>query len=224
MTTKREKNGTRATTRSLETLAWNNSEENSIGRGVCNVCNVTRRVIYVVAICPSLVRAKEGFASDAVRSIKRARTTSSALALITARRRSYFTRRSSIIHAVNNAPLFRVTLYREKGGSLLPSLPISYILREMGRGRVRVFPGERPPPTPRTRRCVSGRDTLISRSIHRNGDTLRSDRSRGELTARLASYSTSSWEGDFFRMKDGMKDVSHPALPVNRSHIRSFNL
>lgn len=39
-------------------------------------------------------------------------------ALITARRRrSYFTPGSSIIHAVNNAPLFRVTLYRV----LLPS-------------------------------------------------------------------------------------------------------
>jgi hypothetical protein len=38
--------------------------------------------------------------------------TGSAPALITPRRRSYFTPRSSIIHAVNNAPLFRVTLYR----------------------------------------------------------------------------------------------------------------
>lgn len=48
-------------------------------------------------------------------------------ALITARRRrrSYFTPRSSIIHAVNNAPLFRVTLYREVSFPPLPSFPPS---------------------------------------------------------------------------------------------------
>lgn len=44
-----------------------------------------------------------------------------ARALITASRRSYFTPRSSIIHAVNNAPLFRVTLYRGLLPSFLPS-------------------------------------------------------------------------------------------------------
>ena len=49
-----------------------------------------------------------------------------ALALITTRQRSYFTRRSSIIHAVNNAALFRVTLYRSLP-SFLPSLLPSFL-------------------------------------------------------------------------------------------------
>lgn len=81
-------------------------------------------------------------ASDAVRAIKRARTTCSAPALITARRRSYFTRRSSIIHAVNNAPLFRVTLYREKGKrspSFLPC-PFPTFCKREERGGIKSLP------------------------------------------------------------------------------------
>lgn len=51
-------------------------KSDSVGRGICNVCNVTRGVICAVAICPNLVRAKESghiLASDAARAIKRER-------------------------------------------------------------------------------------------------------------------------------------------------------
>lgn len=116
-------------------------------RGICNVCNVTRRC----HLCPWLFvrtpcerkrvggRAYSRLASDAARAIKRARTTSSAPALITARRRSYFTPRSSIIHAVNNAPLFRVTLYRGSP-SFLPC-PSPTFCEDEGCGRGRVVKG-----------------------------------------------------------------------------------
>lgn len=70
-------------------------------------------------------------------------------ALITARRRrSYFTPRSSIIHAVNNAPLFRVTLYARS-----PSLPF-LLSRPSSRPSPRVAAEGLPkvsPPTTRDR-------------------------------------------------------------------------
>lgn len=134
------------------------------------------------AICPgaSLARASARIRRDR-RYQKSGRV--SAPALITARRRSYFTPRSSIIHAVNNAPLFRVTLYQV---SFLPSFLSPFLSPAL--------PSFSPSPSCRvemrespkslTRRdevgvhAVSGRDTLISRFIHRNGDTLRSVRSR----------------------------------------------
>lgn len=73
------------------------------------------------AICPGASLARAGARirrRDPPRYQKSGRV--SAPALITARRRSYFTPRSSIIHAVNNAPLFRVTLYRGLFPSFLP--------------------------------------------------------------------------------------------------------
>lgn len=111
---------------SCEITLKSDSVDRQRERGICNVCNVTRRChlcpwLFVRTPCErkrigirarSIGTAYFRLASDAARAIKRARTTSSAPALITARRRSYFTPRSSIIHAVNNAPLFRVTLYR----------------------------------------------------------------------------------------------------------------
>lgn len=51
------------------------------------------------------------------RSLSNERTSCAGVDNGSPRRRSYFTPRSSIIHAVNNAPLFRVTLYR----GLLPT-------------------------------------------------------------------------------------------------------
>lgn len=151
-------------------------------------------------------RAGVSLASDAARAIKRVRTTSSAPALITARRRSYFTPRSSIIHAVNNAPLFRVTLYRGGGGSpsFLPCPFPTFCGRERGWFKS-LSPEGRLVRQGRSRRCVSGRDTLISRSIHQNGDTLRSDRSRRELAVRLAIYLTSSRE----RFPQDSRDERH---------------
>jgi len=118
--------------------------------------------------------------------------TSSAPALITARRRSYFTPRSSIIHAVNNAPLFRVTLYPgllpislsvflpSFLPPLLSSIEGARVSRDMTRGRkVGV-------------RAVSVRDALISRFIHRNEDTLRSARSRKVNSATSSLFDSFS--------------------------------
>lgn len=91
----------------------------------CNVCNT----ICVVSSVPGHLFAREPRSSKPAHSTRLALSkerTSSAPALITARRRSYFTPRSSIIHAVNNAPLFRVTLYPGSASYLplcLPSFP-----------------------------------------------------------------------------------------------------
>jgi len=79
-----------------------------------------RDVTYVTQyarcrLCPGHLFGREARASGRAHSTRLALSkerTGSAPALITPRRRSYFTPRSSIIHAVNNAPLFRVTLYR----------------------------------------------------------------------------------------------------------------
>lgn len=134
---------------SLET--WASSREitlksDSVGRGICNVCNITRAVSFVPwPFVRTSCGQKRTLASNAARAIKRARTTSSASALITARRRSYFTPRSSIIHAVNNAPLFRVTLYRGERVSFLPSF--AHFLHSAGEGGgLRVWPGGKAPP------------------------------------------------------------------------------
>lgn len=91
----------------------------------CNVCNT----ICAVSSVPGHLFGREPSASKPAHSTRLALSkerTSSAPALITARRRSYFTPRSSIIHAVNNAPLFRVTLYPGSASYLplcLPTFP-----------------------------------------------------------------------------------------------------
>lgn len=184
---------------------------------------VTQRAVSSVSW--PFVRASCGqkrtrtLASDAVRAIKRARATCSAPALITARRRSYFTRRSSIIHAVNNAPLFRVTLYREKGEeevspSFLPSLPISYILQERGErgggGELRVFPGERPPPA-RTRSEVRIRSRHSYLQVY---PPKRRHASVWPLARRawLAFYSTSSREGFLQDSRNERRVTSGPSF------------
>lgn len=108
-------------------------------------------------------------------------------------------------------------------GGLLPSF-LAHLLhsaktRDVGGrgwlgGGVKSLPsGEKTPlRQDRGRRCVSGRDTLISRSIHRNGDTLRSDRSRGRVgCVRLTFFIRPALEEGFLRIV-GMKGVSYPVL------------
>lgn len=103
-------------------LAWNNGTSDSVAV-VCNVCNTICAVSSVRAICSDAGRASARCEpTHSTRLALSKERTSSAPALITARRRSYFTPRSSIIHAVNNAPLFRVTLYP----GLLPTPPSFY--------------------------------------------------------------------------------------------------
>lgn len=152
-------------------------KDGSVAEG-CNVCNAICAVSSVCrAICPgaSLARASARIRRDP----RYQKSGVSAPALITARRRSYFTPRSSIIHAVNNAPLFRVTLYQV---SFLPSFlhsspPISFLLSFSVSSceGARISQGSHPTRRGRGARCW---DTLISRFIHRNEDTLRSARSR----------------------------------------------
>jgi len=122
----REREGDRGDTRrdGFETRASSRgiTEERFHGR---------RDVTYVTQyarcrLCPGHLFGREARASGRAHSTRLALSkerTGSAPALITPRRRSYFTPRSSIIHAVNNAPLFRVTLYRLFFLPLFPSPP-----------------------------------------------------------------------------------------------------
>lgn len=111
-----------------------------------------RDVTYVTQyarcrLCPGHLFGRERLARAGARIRRDSRYQKSgrgsASALITPRRRSYFTPRSSIIHAVNNAPLFRVTLYRVSP-SFLPSflsIPSPARVRELPKSYPREVTG-----------------------------------------------------------------------------------
>jgi len=129
-------------------------------------------------------------ASPRIRLALSKERTSSAPALITAHRRSYFTPRSSIIHAVNNALLFRVTLYPGLLPTLL-SLP-SFLPSPA------IHPAECPATQGREVgvRAVSVWDILLSPDLSTETDTLRSTRSR-EASSVISSLFDFLNEGSF---------------------------
>lgn len=171
--------GTRASSRGIteRAIPWQRDVTYVTQYARCHLCR---------AICSdaSLGAGKPAHSTRLALSKER---TSSAPALITARRRSYFTPRSSIIHAVNNAPLFRVTLY--PGLSSYLSLP-SFLPPPLVQRGVRECP-----------ECLGGErsgcalypfGTLLSPGLSTETETRFGPLARQKPALRPALYSTPS--------------------------------